>query len=55
LEKVFKGTFPVDLLEEMKKFHIGDWFSGTMKKIVIHNKITGYQNSYYSLIRKKSY
>lgn len=53
-EKVYKGTFPVDLLEDMKKFHIGDRCNGTMKKTTVKNKITGYQKSYYSLIKIKN-
>jgi hypothetical protein len=49
-ERIF-GTFPINLLDEIKQLHIGDSCSGTILKTTFQNPVTG-KNRYEYLLSK---
>lgn len=52
-KKTIKGTFPNNLLEEIKTVTIGSEYSGKLEKRTIINLATGSEKGYYTLINIK--
>jgi len=46
---IYKGEFPTELLEDIKKLHIGDKVSGIIEKNTIINQVTDRKKNTYSL------
>jgi len=48
-EKIYRGTFPAILTEDVKELHLGEHCFATLERTIIKNKVTGYQKTSYSL------
>ncbi|MBI5099688.1 MAG: hypothetical protein HZB30_10680 [Nitrospirae bacterium] len=49
--KSIKGTFPSNLLENVKKLHIGEDCKGLIEQSTIINQTTGYEKKYYTVLK----
>ncbi len=49
----YKGTYPSQLLEEIKTLHVGDQLTSVIEKKIIINEATGKQKNYYTLLSLK--
>ncbi len=45
----YRGTFPSELLKEMKEFHIGQRCKGVLAKRTMINRITGYEKPFFEI------
>jgi hypothetical protein len=48
--RMYKGTFPSSLTDDMKKLHIGDMCSAVVEQETIINQTTNFEKKYYTVI-----